>query len=97
MPSMELEDDEKYDSIPIEAVKPDFPYGLRICLTDKEFAKMGANPEELNTGDLVHLTECFARVMNVHHDDGPMGKTCRVELQIEHCNIEDETAEDDEG
>jgi hypothetical protein len=99
MPSLEYDDEDQSEAMPMtvagSAVKPQFPYGMRICLTDKEFAKIGCNPDDLKAGDLIHLTECFARVTDKHTSDGEMGTSCRVELQIEHCNIEDETSEDE--
>ncbi len=96
MPSMELDDEDQFDAMPIMAnvEKPKFPPAMHIALTDREFAKMEHDPADLKKGDLVHLTECFARVTDIFHHDGEMGKTCRVELQIEHCDIEDETTED---
>jgi hypothetical protein len=94
---MELDDEDQFDAMPmpVTMAKPQFPYGMRLCLTDKEFSKMECDPDELKVGDLIHLTECFARVTNKSENDGEMGKTCRVELQIEHCDIEDETTEDE--
>ena len=43
MVSMELDDEDKLDApMPIKMPnKPDFPYGLRICLNEKELKKIG--------------------------------------------------------
>lgn len=95
MPSMEYDDEDQVDmAIPAMPEKPRFPYGLRISLTEKEFAKLGCDPSDLEPGDLVHLTQVFARVTDVSHRDGDTGKTSRVELQIENMDFEDETLED---
>lgn len=94
-PSMEYDDEDQEDmAIPAMPEKPQFPYGLRISLSEKEIDKCECDPEDVKVGDLIHLTEVFARVTSVNHNDGEGGKTSRWELQIEHLNIEDETLED---
>ena len=89
--SMEMDDDEKLDyPMPIPAEKPDYPYGLRICLTEREFSKLGLDPKDAEVGGLVHLF-AMARVTNVS-----IGEECsRVELQIEDLGIESEDDEEE--
>jgi len=98
MASMEMSDEEKLDQIMPMAMpaRPDFPPSLCIALTERELGKLGCDPTRFKNGDLVHLMQCFARVTNVSHNDGEMGKTCRIELQIENLEIENESVEDEE-
>lgn len=97
MRSMEMDDDEKLDTVmPIPMTdKPEFPYGLRICLTEKEFAKLDLDPSAAEVGGIFHL-HGLARVTCVTENDGPEGKTCRVEAQIEDLSIESEDEENEE-
>jgi hypothetical protein len=93
MQSMELDDEEKLDSIlPMPMDKPDYPFGLRICLTEAEFEKLKLDPSEAEIGGMFHL-HGLARVTSVSMTDGPNGKCCRVEAQIEDLGIESEDAE----
>lgn len=97
MVSMELDDEEKLDAVmPIPAEKPEFPYGLRICLTHQEFEKLGLDPADAFVGGMVH-GHFMARVTSVSANDGAMGQTCRVELQIEALEIESEDEENEEA
>ena len=100
MKSMELDEEESYDSVmPIPMPdKPSFPYGLRICLTDAEFKKLGIDPTEAmqGIGGLVHL-HGLARITSASMDQRDGGEACcRVELQIEDLAIESEEAENAE-
>lgn len=93
--SMEMTDDEKLDTVmPVSmASKPDFPYGLRICLTEREFDKLDLDPHEAEVGGLVHLF-AMARVTSIHSSQDEDGEPChRVELQIEDLDIESEDEE----
>ena len=94
MTSMELSDDESLDAImPMPMPnKPEFPYGLRICLTEAEFEKLGLDHKEAETGGIFH-GHFLARVTNVLQTDGPNGRSCRVEAQIEDLDIESEDEE----
>lgn len=93
MQSMELDDEEKLDAIlPFTMDKPDFPCGLRICLTEAEFEKLKLDPSEAEIGGMFHL-HGLARVTSVSMTDGSNGKCCRVEAQIEDLGIESEDAE----
>ncbi len=97
MVSMELDDEAKLDmAMPIPMPeRPDYPYGLRICLTDKEMAKLGLDPADAVKGSMIHL-HAIARVTDVTISDGAMGKSARAELQItDMCCVESEDAEND--
>lgn len=97
MVSLELTDEEKLDSMMPIAMdqKPNFPCGLRICLTEKEFEKLKLDPSEAETGAIFH-GHFIARVTNVSHNDGESGYSCRVEAQIEDMEIESEDEENQE-
>jgi hypothetical protein len=95
MQSMELTDDEKLDAVmPIPmSEKPEFPYGLRICLTEKEFDKVGLDGADAEVGGMFH-GHFLARVTSVNSTkDASGGKCYRVEAQIEDLAIESEDAE----
>lgn len=95
MKSMELDDEEKIDAVMpmVMPDKPDYPYGLRICLTDKEMEKLGVDSAEACVGGVVH-GHFLARVTSVSSNqvDGG-GDNTRVELQITDMAIEGEDAE----
>lgn len=98
MKSMEMDDEDKIDFCAPIAMpcKPDFPYGLRITLTEKEFEKLNLDPTCAVYGGMVH-GHFMARITSVGGEDTSNGSTCRVELQIEDLAIEceDEENEDD--
>lgn len=89
---MELDDEDKLDAaMPIAMPdKPDYPYGLRICLTEKEMEKLGLEMPDL--GDAIDM-RCFATVTSVSCNEDTGGKCCRVEMQIEKIAIENEMME----
>lgn len=94
MVSMELDDEDQLDHpapLPLPE-KPEFPYGLRICLTEKEFEKLDIDPADAFVGGIFHL-HGLARITSVSSSDGNMGKCFRVEAQIEDLAIESEDAE----
>ena len=97
MVSMELSDDQKLDSpMPIAMpTKPDYPWGLRITLTDQEFAKLGLDPADASVGEVFHFF-ALARVTCISVNDGPDGKCCRLEAQIEDLAVESEDEENEE-
>ncbi len=88
MQSMELDDESKLDApMPIAMPnKPDYPYGLRICLTDDEIEKLGIDPTDATVGGTFML-QGLARVTSVSCNDGPDGKCYRIEAQIEDMGI----------
>lgn len=97
MRSLELDDDDIFDQMPmpVTATKPNYPYGTRLSLTEKEIAKLDVDPAEFVKDGIIHI-HGLARITDVHHSDGQTGKTCRVELQIEDMSIESEDAENDD-
>lgn len=86
--SMELDDDDKLDApMPYPMPdKPDYPYGLRICLTDKELAKLGID-HDCDVGDSITFG-AKAKVTSKTCTDGDGGHSCRVELQITDMDVE---------
>lgn len=89
MASMELEDEDKLDAampIPMNS-KPDFPYGLQICLTDKELHKLGVDPAEAEVGG--YFVGCFiARITCISSNETEGSAHLRLEAQIEDLCIE---------
>ena len=97
MKDMELTDEQKLDQfLPIPmSKKPDYPCGLRLTLTEKEFDKLGIDPEEAEVGGLVHIV-AMAKVTSVSHNQSTGGdKCCRVEMQVISLGIEDESDEEE--
>ncbi len=93
MVSVELDDEDKLDAerpIPMQA--PDYPYGLRICLTEKEIEKLELDPSDAKVGGTFHLM-AMARVTSVSMTDSDDGPCHRIEAQIEELSIEDEDQE----
>ena len=93
--SMELDDEDKLDrAIPQIADKPDYPWGLRISLTESELQKLECDPgDEPEVGDLLHFA-AFAKVTSFSKNDTGNGSERRVELQIVMMScIEDESTE----
>jgi hypothetical protein len=96
MHDMELTDDEKMDSlapIPVPS-KPDYPYGLRINLTEAELEKLGLDEDEAEVGAMFH-GHFMARVTSVSKNESDGKKCCRIEAQIESLGIESEDAENE--
>lgn len=81
-------------SMPTPMVE-DYPYGLRICLTQDELAKLGleANCED---GDMIHLN-AMATVTSCTETKTNGETSCRIELTITHMAVEDEGAEAEEA
>ena len=92
---MELSDEEKLDTcMPMPCERPNYPWGLKICLTHNELDKLGLDAD-CSIGDLIDM-RCMAEVTSVSKSDGANGEECRVELQIKFMSCENE-AEEDEG
>lgn len=97
MTSMELDDEGKLDApapMPMSE-KPDYPYGLRICLCSAELDKLDLDVSEAVIGGIVHL-HALATVTSVSMDAGEYGSNCRVELQITAMAVESEDEENEE-
>jgi hypothetical protein len=88
MSSMELDDESKLDApMPIEmASKPDYPYGLRICLCNSEIEKLGIDPTDATVGG-TFMMQAIARVTSVSCDDRGGEKCYRIEAQIEELGV----------
>ena len=92
---MELDDESKIDfvgPIPMSS-KPDYPYGLRISLTENELEKLGLEAD-CDVGDMIDM-RCFGTVTSVSLNDGDGGKSCRIEIQIEKMAVENEMNEEE--
>ena len=94
MVSMELDDEEKYDAPqPIKmANKPDFPYGLQLCLDEKQLKKVGLDAD-CEVGDVICL-RALGRVTSVSNHDNGNGPQSRVEIQIERLGVEPDSEDD---
>ena len=90
--SMELDDEEKLDfCAPIACDRPDFPYGLRITLDEKQLKKLGLPIPEV--GDYLDMRS-FGRVTSCSMEQRNGEDCCRVEIQIEQIAVEDENTEE---
>jgi len=94
---MELDDEDQLDmAMPVaggDSMKPRYPWGLRISLTEKELAKLGLDCD-CEIGDVIDL-RAFATVTSVSQNETEGGRTARVELQIEKLAVENEATEDE--
>lgn len=98
MTDMEMDDEDQLDAampIPMPE-KPRYPYGLRICLTEKEFKRLGLDPRDATIGGICH-GHFLARVTSVSANETEGDQNCRVELQIEDLAIESEDEENAEN
>ena len=96
--SMEYDDEDSLDAccpMPMPC-KPDYPYGLRITLTDKELEKLKIDHADAFVGGTFH-GHFMARVTSVSADENSDRKSCRLEAQIEDLAIESEDEESTEG
>jgi hypothetical protein len=98
MTSMELDDEDKLDAVmPIPTNKPDFPWGLRISLTDKELDKLDLDASDVKVGEIFHM-HALARVTSISRNSTDGGdECCRLEAQIEDVSIESEDEENEEN
>ena len=97
MQSMELDDEDKLDAaMPIPMPdKPEYPYGLKICLTQSEFDKLGLDAADAVIGGIVH-GHFLARITSVSQNENEAGPCSRVEMQIEDLAILSEDEENTE-
>lgn len=95
MVDMELDDDAKLDTVmPLPVQTPDYPYGLRICLTQRELDKLGLEAD-CEIGDFIDL-RAFGEVTSISKNDGPNGPDCRVEIQLQRLGLEREDVENED-
>jgi hypothetical protein len=97
---MELDDEDKLDmSIPcgpdINPTVPDYPWGLRISLTEKELEKLELDAKDAEIGDCVDL-RAFGAVTCISMNERDGRKYCTVEIQLQKLAIENEASEDGE-
>ena len=93
--SMELSEEDKMTDMPMPMPmpnKPDYPWGLRISLTERELGKLGLLDAECKEGDLIDM-RCFARITRVTTDVGEGQSHCKVEAQITEIAMENEMLE----
>lgn len=100
MIDMEMDDEDIIDMatpIPIPgANRPSYPYGLRICLTEKELAKLKISPPD-KIGDVLDL-RAFGTVTSISSNKGSDGEECcRIEIQLEKIAVESEMQEATKG
>jgi hypothetical protein len=91
---MELDDEAKLDAYPIIGPDgknrgPEYPYGLRISLTEKELAKLDLDVADADVGDLVDI-RALGVITSISQDEGSNGKTARVEIQLQKLALDDE-------
>jgi hypothetical protein len=88
--SMELDDEDKMDvAMPMPMATPDYPPGLRFCLTHKELSKVDLD-SDCKVGDMIDM-RIMAEVTHKSEDSD----SCRIELQIMLIKrFEDEDTED---
>lgn len=95
MKSMALDDEDAYDyAMPITSdERPEFPWELRITLTDKTMKKLGLDPSVAlgGIGDTV-MIHAMARITSASIDqrEGQDEPCARVELQIESMALGDD-------
>jgi hypothetical protein len=92
----EKSDDEvKEDASLPDVSQPRYPYGLCLCLTDKELGKLGLDAS-VEVGATIHLF-AMAKVTAVSSNETDSGKNSRVELQITSLGVENEDDENAEA
>jgi len=85
--SLELDDEDQMDmAIPMssgKSLQPQYPWGLRISLTETELAKLDLDHADAKVGDYLEFRAraCVTSTSESKKDDG--GSMSRVELQIE--------------
>ncbi|MEI6281984.1 MAG: capsid staple protein [Alphaproteobacteria bacterium] len=105
MKDMELDDEAKADlAVPYpcetgvnKKMEPEYPWGLRICLTNAELEKLGLKVGDCTVGGTIH-GHFMAAITSVSSDQRESGSSDRVELQIKQMCLEsedDENAEQD--
>lgn len=95
---MELDDEEKQDfavACGPKPLVPEYPWGLRITLTEKELDRLGLDPEGAAVGGYMHghFMACITSVTSEKYEGGDRH---RIELQIEKLAVESPT-EDEEN
>jgi hypothetical protein len=103
MQDMELSDDEKLDRMglseaPVKiANKKEYPWGLKLRLTERELDKLGLEyPDDTMVDGIVHF-HGMGRISGVKCEQR-IGepKCCCVEIETTHFSIESEDEENEE-
>lgn len=89
MVSMELDDESKLDLAMPSLPQPDYPWGLKLCLTSAELEKLGIDVKDASVGDYFHIV-ARACVTSISSTDGPDGPCNRLEAQIEEMAVPDQ-------
>lgn len=73
----------------------EYPWGLKLCLTNEELEKLGVDPAGFVIGGTLHgnFMACVTSVSSSQNSDGACH---RVELQIEKLFLESEDVESEE-
>lgn len=91
MESLEYDDEDQIDLATPALGKPQFPYGMRLAFDDRTIKKLDIDLDEYKEGDEVEM-EFRGKVTVVHAEDGMN----RLEVQLTHVCLEDESAEGEE-
>lgn len=102
MVDMEMDDEERLEAtLPIampDAKGPQYPWGLRISLTQDDLRKLGLLDCPCDVGDVIDL-RAFAEVTSISRNKvkpvagGEETEQVRIELQIQKLAIENESTE----
>ncbi len=94
--SMELTAEESYDSMPVMASKPEYPYGLNGCITNAEIEKLGIDPKKIAVGDTFMVTS-MVKITSVNCDEREEGERYRIEWQTEQMAFDGAEAAEEEA
>ena len=94
------EDNDDSQPSAVEApMRPRYPYGLRISLTQEELEKMKLDTADAFVGGICHLHALgkITSISNneVENQEGEAKQDCRVEIQIVALSIESEDEENE--
>lgn len=92
--NMERSPEEKVEAMmPPIAQQNDYPGGLCICLSEHELEKLDLD-DDCEVGNMLHGF-FMAEVTSVSKNETNGKSSCRIELQITHLGLEDETHEEE--
>ncbi len=92
MVSMERTASEVKDAASPIMNTPKYSYGLSLCFDQETLDKLDLDHGDVEVGDLLHLF-AMAEVTSVSKNDTGSGEQCRIELQLTHIGLEDESSE----
>jgi len=83
----------------VVSMRPRYPYGLRISLTQDELEKMKLDTADAFVGGICHLHALgkITSISNneVENQEGEAKQDCRIEIQIVALSIESEDEENE--